>query len=254
MTANGVAQATVVKAEQGMDDKIMKQVEFYFGDINLPRDKFLQEEMKKDDGCRLRYYEKITNMELELKQFKEELKDMKQFKEELKDMKQFKEELKDMKQFKEELKDMKQFKEELKDMKQFKEELKDMKQFTDELKDMKQYKEKLKAVKEEMKNTKESVSKKLEQMEEWKRVAKLELENKALRAELEHQKLVKDHKDPISEMKQLNTEDLKQQQNQTERIVSIDQLGRFNELEKKQTANSEQQKTDQKALNAPIDQ
>uniref|UniRef100_A0A914HNP9 Uncharacterized protein n=1 Tax=Globodera rostochiensis TaxID=31243 RepID=A0A914HNP9_GLORO len=50
MTANGVAQATVIKAEQGMDEKIMKQVEFYFGDINLPRDKFLQEEMKKDDG------------------------------------------------------------------------------------------------------------------------------------------------------------------------------------------------------------
>jgi lupus La protein len=29
---------------------IISQIEYYFGDINLPRDKFLQEEMKKDDG------------------------------------------------------------------------------------------------------------------------------------------------------------------------------------------------------------
>ncbi|KAL3072781.1 hypothetical protein niasHS_017755 [Heterodera schachtii] len=39
-----------VKSEQQLDEKIMKQIEYYFGDINLPRDKFLQEEMKKDDG------------------------------------------------------------------------------------------------------------------------------------------------------------------------------------------------------------
>jgi len=30
--------------------KIIRQVEYYFGDFNLPRDKFLQEETKKDDG------------------------------------------------------------------------------------------------------------------------------------------------------------------------------------------------------------
>ncbi|KAI3408855.1 hypothetical protein GPALN_007451 [Globodera pallida] len=36
----------------------------------------------------------------------------------------------------------------------------------------------------------ELVSRKLEQMDEWKRITKLELENKALRAELEHQKLL----------------------------------------------------------------
>uniref|UniRef100_A0A183C0U4 Uncharacterized protein n=1 Tax=Globodera pallida TaxID=36090 RepID=A0A183C0U4_GLOPA len=40
---------------------------------------------------------------------------------------------------------------------------------------------------------KELVDKTLEQMEEWKRVAKLELENKALRADLEHQKLLNAH-------------------------------------------------------------
>ncbi|KAI6201326.1 hypothetical protein M3Y96_00829800 [Aphelenchoides besseyi] len=30
--------------------QVRRQVEYYFGDLNLPRDKFLQEEMKKDDG------------------------------------------------------------------------------------------------------------------------------------------------------------------------------------------------------------
>merc|ERR1740131_338542 len=29
---------------------IIRQVEYYFGDFNLPRDKFLQEETKSDDG------------------------------------------------------------------------------------------------------------------------------------------------------------------------------------------------------------
>lgn len=30
--------------------KIIRQVEYYFGDFNLPRDKFLLEETKSDDG------------------------------------------------------------------------------------------------------------------------------------------------------------------------------------------------------------
>uniref|UniRef100_A0A1I8EQI0 La domain-containing protein n=1 Tax=Wuchereria bancrofti TaxID=6293 RepID=A0A1I8EQI0_WUCBA len=33
-----------------IQQKIIEQVEYYFGDINLPRDRFLQEEIKKDDG------------------------------------------------------------------------------------------------------------------------------------------------------------------------------------------------------------
>lgn len=33
-----------------LDEKIIEQVEYYFGDINLPRDRFLQGELKKDDG------------------------------------------------------------------------------------------------------------------------------------------------------------------------------------------------------------
>ncbi|XP_061169603.1 lupus La protein homolog [Saccostrea echinata] len=33
-----------------LEKKIIKQIEYYFGDINLPRDKFLQDEMKLEDG------------------------------------------------------------------------------------------------------------------------------------------------------------------------------------------------------------
>ncbi|VDN59981.1 unnamed protein product [Dracunculus medinensis] len=33
-----------------VEQKIITQIEYYFGDINLPRDKFLQLELKKDDG------------------------------------------------------------------------------------------------------------------------------------------------------------------------------------------------------------
>lgn len=39
-------------AEPGaLEKKIIRQVEFYFGDRNLRRDKFLLEQIKKDDGC-----------------------------------------------------------------------------------------------------------------------------------------------------------------------------------------------------------
>ncbi|KAF7638700.1 hypothetical protein Mgra_00001782 [Meloidogyne graminicola] len=43
--SDGNNDVNSIKSEQ-----IMKQVEYYFGDINLPRDKFIQEEMKKDNG------------------------------------------------------------------------------------------------------------------------------------------------------------------------------------------------------------
>lgn len=33
-----------------LDKKIVQQLEYYFGDINLPRDKFMQEKIKEDDG------------------------------------------------------------------------------------------------------------------------------------------------------------------------------------------------------------
>lgn len=33
-----------------LEQKIIKQVEYYFGDYNLPKDKFLQSQIKLDDG------------------------------------------------------------------------------------------------------------------------------------------------------------------------------------------------------------
>lgn len=33
-----------------LEQKIIRQIEYYFGDTNLPRDKFLQDEMKIEDG------------------------------------------------------------------------------------------------------------------------------------------------------------------------------------------------------------
>uniref|UniRef100_A0AC34F105 Uncharacterized protein n=1 Tax=Panagrolaimus sp. ES5 TaxID=591445 RepID=A0AC34F105_9BILA len=42
--------AASVGQEKDLNDKILKQIEYYFGDVNLPQDKFFQEEMKKDQG------------------------------------------------------------------------------------------------------------------------------------------------------------------------------------------------------------
>ncbi|XP_057304678.1 lupus La protein homolog B-like [Hydractinia symbiolongicarpus] len=33
-----------------LDKKLIRQIEYYFGDVNLPRDKFLQEKIPEDDG------------------------------------------------------------------------------------------------------------------------------------------------------------------------------------------------------------
>ncbi|VDO69351.1 unnamed protein product [Heligmosomoides polygyrus] len=35
---------------ESVDNTVVRQVEYYFGNINLPRDKFLQDTMKVDDG------------------------------------------------------------------------------------------------------------------------------------------------------------------------------------------------------------
>lgn len=55
--------------EDSVNEKILRQTEYYFGDINLPRDKFLQEEMKKDDGCKLFYILTILCSKLTLQQY-----------------------------------------------------------------------------------------------------------------------------------------------------------------------------------------
>ena len=39
------------KTDPGLVDKIIKQIEYYFGDINMSKDKFMQEEIQKDSGC-----------------------------------------------------------------------------------------------------------------------------------------------------------------------------------------------------------
>uniref|UniRef100_A0A914ID90 B30.2/SPRY domain-containing protein n=1 Tax=Globodera rostochiensis TaxID=31243 RepID=A0A914ID90_GLORO len=80
--------------------------------------------------------------------------------------------------------------------------------------------------KEELKNTKELVGKQLEQMEEWKSLAKFEFENKALRAELEK-----------CQNKQQQTDELAKKLK-----VSIDQLSlkHQGELEKLSNAHKKQ--------------
>uniref|UniRef100_A0A183BZ45 Uncharacterized protein n=1 Tax=Globodera pallida TaxID=36090 RepID=A0A183BZ45_GLOPA len=85
-------------------------------------------------------------------------------------------------------------------------------------------KEELHQTNEKLKSTKESFDKKLEeQMEEVKRVAKLELENKALRAE--HEELSTAHKNLMEEIKEQRKMDtLKQQKDQKEINDKIDSL------------------------------
>jgi len=36
--------------QQNLDDKIIRQIEYYFGDVNLSKDKFMKEEIQKDSG------------------------------------------------------------------------------------------------------------------------------------------------------------------------------------------------------------
>lgn len=45
-----VTQSVEAKSDPELESKIIDQIEYYFGDINLGRDKFLKEEVKKDDG------------------------------------------------------------------------------------------------------------------------------------------------------------------------------------------------------------
>ena len=40
-------------------------LQYYFGDCSLPRDTFLQDEIKKDDGCILKKYKNVHCWNLE---------------------------------------------------------------------------------------------------------------------------------------------------------------------------------------------
>uniref|UniRef100_A0A183BPL0 B30.2/SPRY domain-containing protein n=1 Tax=Globodera pallida TaxID=36090 RepID=A0A183BPL0_GLOPA len=75
------------------------------------------------------------------------------------------------------------------------------------------------------KETQELVSKKLEQMEEWKRITELELENKALRAELAHHKLLNAHNALHTKMEKYQNEQQQTIDGLTKKLtVSIDQF------------------------------
>ncbi|CAN8023691.1 unnamed protein product [Ixodes persulcatus] len=43
-------QQDISSSVSPLDAKIIKQIEYYFGDFNLPRDKFLREKVKLDEG------------------------------------------------------------------------------------------------------------------------------------------------------------------------------------------------------------
>ena len=48
--AKEIKEETTPASSQELEAKIVRQVEHYFGDYNLPRDKFLKETIQSDDG------------------------------------------------------------------------------------------------------------------------------------------------------------------------------------------------------------
>jgi lupus La protein len=50
MTENGATKTEETMEPTALETKIIKQVEYYFGDSNYPRDRFIQKEIKEDDG------------------------------------------------------------------------------------------------------------------------------------------------------------------------------------------------------------
>ena len=41
----------LTKQDLALNEKIIKQIEYYFSDVNMSKDKFMQEEIQKDSGC-----------------------------------------------------------------------------------------------------------------------------------------------------------------------------------------------------------
>uniref|UniRef100_A0A914I142 B30.2/SPRY domain-containing protein n=1 Tax=Globodera rostochiensis TaxID=31243 RepID=A0A914I142_GLORO len=111
------------------------------------------------------------------------------------------------------------------------------------------------------KETQELVSKKLEQMEEWKTITKLEFENKALRAELAHQKLLNAHNALHTKMEEYQNKQQQTIDGLTKKLtVSIDQFSlKHQEHEKLLNAYNnlieemkEKRKLDKKEINDKI--
>lgn len=54
-----------------LEKKIIRQIEFYFGDINLPRDKFLLEKVNEDEGWvsleTMLQFNRLANLSKDLK-------------------------------------------------------------------------------------------------------------------------------------------------------------------------------------------
>ncbi len=46
-----MAKETSIETDPALVEKIIKQIEYYFGNINMAKDKFMQEEIQKDSGC-----------------------------------------------------------------------------------------------------------------------------------------------------------------------------------------------------------
>ncbi|KAI3416493.1 hypothetical protein GPALN_006033 [Globodera pallida] len=97
----------------------------------------------------------------------------------------------------------------------------------------------------------ELVGKKLEQMEEWKRITKLELENKALRAELEHQKLLIAHNALQTKMEEYQKE--QQQSREHYKKLSNAYKNLMEEMKEQRKLDALRQQQHQKETNDKID-
>uniref|UniRef100_A0A914HD12 B30.2/SPRY domain-containing protein n=1 Tax=Globodera rostochiensis TaxID=31243 RepID=A0A914HD12_GLORO len=97
----------------------------------------------------------------------------------------------------------------------------------------------------------ELVGRMLEQMEEWKRITKLELENKALRAELEHQKLLIAHNALQTKMEQY--QDKQQQSGEDHEKLLNAHKKLMEEMKEQQKMDTLRQQQHQKETNDKID-
>uniref|UniRef100_A0A914HTZ0 B30.2/SPRY domain-containing protein n=1 Tax=Globodera rostochiensis TaxID=31243 RepID=A0A914HTZ0_GLORO len=104
---------------------------------------------------------------------------------------------------------------------------------------------------EEGENTKELVGRMREQLEEWKRITKLELENKALRAELEHQKLLIAHNTLQTKVEQYQDKQQQSREDYEKLLNAHKKL--MKEMKEQQKMDALRQQQHQKETNDKID-